>query len=239
MRSLMLVLALFVSQSTSLLAHDFEWKTLAIASLKLRNQLDYEANVDSFMEAFRPDVWNKYHDDEFEMVPKRKETIEMMKQLVNSFSLQESFIVRTTTRLKNYDFESKKFPIDGWDESNYFYETEYQNGSFPRIFRVFMSNTEVFSGIPLNEQQAKEFIQSRKDRFGDIDRTVHMTISLKIVKQNIEPGDMVAEITKYRIYADNNHKKLIYEYEVPKSTEPPKLGSDSKISLAPKETATK
>ena len=236
MRNLMLVLALFVSQSTSLLAHDFDWKTLAIASLKLRNQLDYEANVDSFMMTFRPDVWNKYHDDEFEMVGKRKETIEIMKQLVNSFSLQESFLIRTTTRLKNYDFESKAFPIQGWDDSYYFYESQYPHGSFPHTFRVFMSNTEVFERIPFDEQQAKEFLRNRKDRFGEIDRTVHVTISMKIIKQNIEPRDMVAEITKYRVYADSSYKKLIYEYEVPKPTNSVESVSASKVSPANKLT---
>ena len=64
-------------------AHDLEWQKLLLAALQLRQGLDYDANVDSYMQVFRPDVWNRYRNDRFGLEAKRKETIELMKRAVS------------------------------------------------------------------------------------------------------------------------------------------------------------
>ena len=135
MRLLFVILMVLAGQANILMAHDLDWKSLLIASLNLRQGLDYDANVDSYMEAFRPDVWKRYRNDEFEMVGKRKETMELMKQAIAGFSLQETFVVRTSTEFGNYEFDSKSFPIVGWSESSYFYASSYPHGSFPSSMR--------------------------------------------------------------------------------------------------------
>ncbi|MDX1928825.1 MAG: DUF4852 domain-containing protein [Pirellulaceae bacterium] len=218
MRLLLLVLSCVVGQSSNLFAHDFEWKNLLMASLKLRQGLDYDANVDSYMEVFRPDVWNRYRNDEFEMVGKRKETIAMMKQSIDSFDLEEYFDIRTSTRFRNYDFDSKCFPIDALTEKSYFYASSYPNGGFPSTIEVFMRNPKVVNKFDMGESQAKEFLRTRKDRNGDINRNVYLKLSVRIVKAKPGPNELIAEIMNYRIYADENYTKLLHEFDLAKDT---------------------
>ena len=216
MRLLFAVLLTLISPASLLQAHDLDWKSLLIASLKLRPGLDYEANVDSYMEAFRPDVWKRFRNDEFEMVGKRKETIELMKQSIANFSLQETFTVRTTTKFGSYEFESKSFPIDGWSESSFFYASTYTYGSFPDTINVFLNNPKAVTRIALGEVQAKEFVRSRKDSYGEVDRKLYVILQLRILKAKSYPDELLAEICGYRIYADEKCSKLLQEFEIAK-----------------------
>lgn len=218
MRLLLAIVLMLISPASFLQAHDLDWKSLLIASLKLRPGLDYDANVDSYMEVFRPDVWKRYRNDEFEMVGKRKETIELMKQSIASFSLQETILVRTSTEFGNYEFESKSFPINAWSESSYFYASAYPHGSFPSSMSLFLSNPKAVSRIALGEDQAKEFVRNRKDRSGNVDRRLYVLLQLRIVKAKSNPGELLAEITNCRVYADERYSKLLHEFDVAPKT---------------------
>jgi Domain of unknown function (DUF4852) len=219
MRSLFLGLLVLACPAGNLMAHDLDWKNLLLATLKLRHGLDYDANVDSYMQVFRPDVWNRYRNDEFEMVSKRKETIELMKQAIERFSIQEPFVVRTSTRIGSYEFDSKSFPLDGWSESSYFYASNYPHGDFPSSIEVFISNPQVVKRLAMSEVQAKEFVRNRKDRHGEINRMIYVKLNLKITKVKAEPDELLAEITKYWLYADANYSKLLYEFDLSKVNE--------------------
>jgi hypothetical protein len=194
-------------------AHDLEWQKLLLATLQLRQGLDYDANVDSYMEVFRPDVWNRYRNDEFELEAKREETIELMKRAVSSFNLKEDFVVRTSTEFGNYDFSNQTFPLGAYTESTYFYKSHYPHGSFPDSFRVFMKNFDSIREFEMSNSKARDFLQSRKDRNGRIDRRVHLLLHLRIIGIKSEPNELHAEITKAWIYNKSNWTQEIARFE--------------------------
>lgn len=219
MRSLLLALLIAAGPGSGLMAHELDWNSLLLASLKLRSGLDYDANVDAYMEVFRPDVWKRYRNDEFEMVTKRRETIELMKQAIASFSIEEDFVVRTSTRIGSYEFESKSFPLEGWSGSTYFYASHYPHRSFPSSIEVYMSNPNILKGFPMGEAQAKDFVRGRIDRQGDTDRTVYVKLHLRVTKVKAETKALLAEISKYSIYADQGYTKLLHSFDQSKAIE--------------------
>lgn len=214
MRRMLLACCLVLSSCPYLMAHDFAWKNLLMASMKLNQSLDREANVDSYMQVFRPDVWKRYHNDEFEMAEKRKETLTQMAKAIDSFSLDETFVLRTTTTIGSYDFDKKQYPVAGWNESTYFYESGYPSADFPGTFKVFFENPEVVSGIPMADAAAKEFLRSRKDSYGNIDRTLQVVLYVRITKMKDAPSELFAEIQGGRIYADRNYTRQIHEFAI-------------------------
>jgi len=239
MRALLLAVVLLVGQSGAVMAHDLEWNELLFASLKLRPGLDYDANVDSYMQVFRPDVWKRYRNDEFEMASKRRETIELMKQAVASFRLEEDFVVRTTTRIGSYDFKLQKFPLEGLTESTYFYASNYPHGSFPSSIKVFMENTDILKEIPMNENQARDFVRGRIGRDGDSDRRVYVTLNLRITRAKSDADSLLSEISKFSIYADSGYTKLLYSFDQKKAQEAAKIAAKQATELAAAGTTPK
>lgn len=231
MRALLLAVVVVV-QSGAVMAHDLEWNNLLLASLKLRPGLDYDANVDSYMEVFRPDVWKRYRNDEFEMATKRRETIELMKKAIESFRLEEDFVVRTTTRIGSYDFKSKKFPLEGWTESSYYYASNYPHGSFPNSIKVFMDNANIIKELPMDETQARDFVRGRIDRNGHSDRQIYVTLNLRITKAKSDTDSLLSDITKFSIYADSGYTKLLYSFDQEKENRAAKEASKKVTELA-------
>lgn len=139
--------------STSVMAHDLNWDNLMIAAVKLQPQFDYEANVDSYMNIYRSDVWNRYRNDEFELQDKREETIKMMKERVSSFPLNEEFVVYTSFEFGDYDFKKQIFPLDSLTEATYFHASNWNHGSFPDTYKVFFSNPSKIGDINMTQIQ--------------------------------------------------------------------------------------
>lgn len=214
MRCLILSLVLLVVGSSQAQAHDFNWKNLLMASLKLREGLDLEANVDSYMQVFRPDVWKRYHNDEFELRAKRKETMALMASTIERFPLDEAFVLRTTTTFGTYDFDKQEYPLAGWNETSYFYEYGYPHGDFPSNIRVFFKNPQALKAVPMAEDAAREFLKLRKDRYGNVNRQLNVVLYVRVIEVKTPPADLLAEIQGGRIYADKNNTQLIHEFSV-------------------------
>ncbi len=240
MRSLAFILFFVLGQSNGiLLAHDFNWKNLLLASLKLREDLDYDANIDSYMQIFRPDVWEHFRNDEFELVAKRKESMVLMKKQIANHSLQETYSIRATTSFKNYDFDLKSFPLEGWSETSFFHESSYPHGTFPSSFKVYMTNPQVVDAIPMSEAQAREFVKARKNRNGDVNRTIYVLMNIRIIKLQEEPDNLVADITSCQVFTDLAFTKLIHTFDFEKGKaekrkQPSSEGLNVELASTPK-----
>ncbi len=176
---------------------------------------------------------NRYRHDEFELEAKRKETIELMKRAVSSFNLKEEFVVRTSLNFGNYDFRNETFPLDGYSESHYFYASHYPHGSFPSNIKVFMKNVNSVRQFGLSNAKARDFLQTRKDRNGRIDRRVYLVLHLRITGIKTEPDQLQAEITKAWLYDKPNWTQEIAKFDftqkpaAPISEEPMPLNSST------------
>lgn len=143
------------------MAHELKWDSLMLAAVKMQPHFDYEANVDSYMQLYRSDVWNRYRNDEFELQEKREETIGMMKERASSFPLEEEFVVYATFDFGDYDFKKEAFPLNALSETTYFNDRNDRNGSFPYTYKVFFSNPAKIGDINMAKDEAKSFLKSR------------------------------------------------------------------------------
>lgn len=199
-------------------AHDFSWDNFLLARMKLDKGFDYRAHADSYMQVFRPTVWKTYKNDEFELEDKRNETVDLMKSRVDDFSLDETFTLNTRLEIGKYDFDQNSFPVENMSENHYWYEYKYSNADFPSTFKVYLSNTEVLSAIPMEKSVASDFVKRRRDRYGNINRYLHATIKFKIVKLKNGRDEFVGEIQSAKIFDDEGRTRVVYEFEQ-KSTE--------------------
>lgn len=182
------------------------------ASVKLQSSFDYEANVDSYMKIYRSDVWNRYRNDEFVLHDKRQETIEMMKEHFSSFPLDEEFVLRTTLKFGDYDFSNEEFPVDGFGESTYFHDSRWRSGSFPSTYKVFLTNPNKVGNLEMAKNEAKSFLQSRKNNFGVVNREIYVKLTLSIEKLKNGKDEFLAKITEAEFYEDNQFNDKLQKF---------------------------
>ena len=213
MKKLMLCALLFFTYSSSILAHDLSWDNLMLASVKLQSNFDYEANVTSYMKLYRPDVWKKYRNDEFMFHDKKQETIEIMKKNFASFSLDEEFVTYTTLKFEDYDFSNEEFPVKSLSETTYFSKSIWRSGSFPKTYKVFLTNPDKVKNLSMPKDRAREFLQSRKSKVtGRVNRKVYLRLKFKVKSLKNGKDELLAEITEAKFYKDNEFSEVLQEF---------------------------
>jgi hypothetical protein len=203
------VVAGLIVNTSSALAHDFTWDNLAFASIKLNPEFDIDANVDWYIEAFRPDVWKRYRNDEFVFREKRAESRELLKQRIAQFDINEPFTIRGNVRIGAYDFEKQEFPTDPSGSTAYWHEYGYKYSDvLPSDMKVFFLNHEFLRAIPMDQNAAKNLVAARKNSYGEIDRTIYVNIEMRIVKLE-RPGELKAEALNVTYFSDNLRSRAL------------------------------
>lgn len=219
----------FVLGVSAAFAHDFSWENLQTASMKLNKQFDYEAHVDGYMQAYRPDLWKRYRDDEFALEEKRVETIELMKKRAEKFSLDEDFVLNVRLDLGKYDFRESRFPIENMTENYYWYASKYSVGDLPGQFTVRFSNVSLLSVIPMSKESANDFVKRNKNSYGQVNRTVSATIWFRLTELKHKDSEFVAEIQSAKIYEDAAKTRLMHEFKKPPA--PKKDSNESGVAV--------
>ena len=132
--------AVLTSTWSSAWAYDMTYQNMLIALMKLSPAYDYDNVVDSYMQAFRPAVWQRSHDDEFERHGKEAETQQMIKNAVANFNLNDPFVVHTTVQFGEYDFKQHQFALNPFSNSTFFY-VNYCCNNLPNQIKLFFSNS--------------------------------------------------------------------------------------------------
>ena len=174
-------------------AYDMTYQNLLIATMKLNPNFDYDNIVDSYMQDFRPSVWERSHDDEFQRRGKEAETLDMMKKSAASFDLNDPIVLHTSIQFGEYDFKTHQFALDPFSASSFFPVGHCCN-SLPGQIRLFFSNPELIDGLPMNEDAAQAFLDQHK-RFGNVDRSLEVEISVRLTSVKGD-SEVIGEITK-------------------------------------------
>lgn len=194
--------------SPTLLAHDFSYDNLLTASIKLDPAFDFEAHVDSYMKRYRNDIWKRYHEDEFELEDKRTESLSLWRSQVSSFDLGESFTLVTSFQIKDYDFEKQQFPLDSISPTTYFRESITWNYTLPATIRVFFDNSEIIGDLSMPKDEAKKFLQGRKDRYGNINRDITAVIEFTLQRLKSK-NEIIAHIKSVKLYEGDSNSRMI------------------------------
>jgi hypothetical protein len=197
-------------------AHDFSWDNVMLAAVKLDPAFDYQGAADTYMEIYTPEVWNSVKNDEFELQDKRDEAVKMLKDKVDSFSLDEEFVIDTAMAFKDYDFDKGVFPVEKFDPNTYFYVTNVQGGKFAYKYQVFISNPDYVKDLDMDKNAAKGFLQSRKNSAGAVDRTIGAKLRFRITKltkkEKFITANLEAEIVGITTYADPQRATVLQDY---------------------------
>ncbi|MCC7335404.1 MAG: DUF4852 domain-containing protein [Pirellulaceae bacterium] len=200
---LLTVVAGLYLNTLSAMAHEFTWDNLAFASIKLNPEFDIDANVDWYIEEYRPDVWKKYRNDEFLFREKWEESRELLRQRIAQFNLEETFVIRGNLRIGEYNFESQEFPLEPNGSQSYWYESSYKYSDvLPSTMKVYFTNHEFMRALRLDRNSAKNLVTSRKDAYGNIDRAIYANIEMRIVKLEAA-GELKAEALSVTYYSDS------------------------------------
>lgn len=202
---------LLFSQGT-VAAHEFTWHNLLNASAKMTENFDYQNYVDSYMQLYRKQVWQKYHDDEFALQDKRKETIKIMKEKFESFDASEPFVIRTELSFGKYDFENNIFPVNGLEKGTYFPQSHYNTGAFPHSFELHVKSVDRIGDLSMPKNEARKFINSRKDTNGDVDRTIFAKLLINPTGSSSDLEKVEGELVKVTLFSDQGMQQQIQEF---------------------------
>lgn len=187
-------------------AAEFNYDAVLPVYLKLDRTLLPEDIVDGYMEKYRPEVWQKYRYDEFELEEKRAETLKMMKEIISSTSIGNLFTIQTRFEFGDYNFESQKFDFQPFSGGLYF-ALDSCCTSLPRRIQVSFVNPGIVDGIAMPKDEARNFLNARKSSGGHVDRSVLAKVNI-VLKDVPTRGELKSEIQSVHLY-DRQGRTLI------------------------------
>ncbi|ELQ9312218.1 DUF4852 domain-containing protein [Serratia marcescens] len=197
--------------SGSVMAYDFSYDNTLIAYLKLNENVKPQDVVDGYMNMYRPTVWQKSHNDEFEMEDKRKETIDIIKKKISDMDLNKSFTIMTLLQFGDYDFSKKAFAFTPLTGNAYYHVDKCCYSGITNTVNVFFDNGDIVNGFPMSEDKAKQFLATRKDKQGSVNRRVFSVIDFTM-KESTEENKIIGHINSVSVY-DKEGGKLLQQYK--------------------------
>ena len=195
--------------------HEFNWENLLIARVKLDKDFDIDAHVDDYLKAFRPKVWKQIRNDEFQLGKNRAEAKRIFQERIDEFDLKQDFMIQGTLTFEKFNFERSAFPIVEATAGNYWYERCNSDSDFPERFKVFYENPSLIAYVPMEPDVAESFINTRKDKRGDVNRRIYAKIRIRIRSIRDDDDELSSEIRWAQFFSDNRYTKLLYETPKP------------------------
>lgn len=187
--------------SGGVFAKEANHENLFLVQLKMSDNVNYEDVVENYIRAYRNDVWSKYHNDEFEYEEKRQETISILKEKVKNVDLSEPLKIQTRAKFGDYNFKEKAYEFHPIKPGTYFKYRKKFNAGFASFYtknmELFIDNPQVIDGIAMDKKTAKEFLNSRKNSNGYIDRSVYLR--LYVVPTSVDGNSIHGDITSYEV----------------------------------------
>ena len=123
--------------------------------------------------------YDKYREDEFELENQKQITTNKIKENIAKMNDTTMYYTDIELTLDNYDFETMSFPIGRFNE--YYKINKYLGENFPETNLVFINQNNL-TKFAVDKFTANSFIKRRKDRYGNIDRTVFARVYFKSTK---------------------------------------------------------
>ncbi|KGQ62160.1 DUF4852 domain-containing protein, partial [Gallibacterium anatis] len=201
--------------STSLYAHSevYNYPNVLLESLRLNHFERFTTSVaGDYLAIFSPKEYQLYQNDEFErprLIAKAEEDLFAKLEQQKEPQVFSSVI---HSRFGEYDFDKKAFdfqPLKNISASRI--EASESIYAFPKEIIFSFSNKDIVNGIPMNEDEAKKFLQSRRSLGDGIrDRRVTLELDFKFISAT-SLSDLVAEIVGFKVLDDKND--VIYQYK--------------------------
>ena len=201
--------ALFIPAGRSASASEFNWENMIHAWMKLNIDFNYsKAQVDSYMQLFRPDVWKNVRNNEFEREKARTETTALMKMRVQDFNLKEDIVLNTTLPIGQFNFDTETFPIEKMRDTTYWYPQARYSENLPSNLHIFISNTKSFDALKMSKEAAAALVKERNEKFRG-DRNLAVTIKFRVTKLRSRDTEILAEIQSLTLFRDPKRNEVL------------------------------
>lgn len=163
-----------------------------------------------FLYRYNRETFTRYKDDEFEINKIVNSTILDMEKSIDSLSFTTTYTVGIKLDLNEYDFSRRAFPFL-LTEAVTVLDATWNTHALSKVYMV-ITNAKLFTGLEMNEDRAKNFIQKRKDRYGNVDRTVYAKVNFvlddKVSSFQATDGStkeaLTAKATSLEFYGNKN-----------------------------------
>ena len=153
----------------------------------------------SYAKVFETAVYDKYHNDEFEWYDQYQILKQNYDKRISEADFTSTYTVVTNVDFGDYDFTNGGFPVSIGEGTFFplgrpgnYYESPY-GSIFRKTIALSLDNFHEYNFFAFSKDDAKTFLQGRKDRYGDIDRTVTLQITYKIAAY---------DSSEYKAFAD-------------------------------------
>lgn len=207
MKFVLFLFVAFVLSTSSAHAADADWKNVTLTYMKLMPNFDYQAHADDYMAIFQPDIWRRVHNDEFELPEARQKTIAIMQQEVAAHDPNYTFLVNMTFTFGEYKSDQQGFPMSlNWRVESQWVDFTTRDGGYdskvtgkklPRTYRVYFKEGFFrLAFLSMEKQEARNFLQARKNDRGETDRTLYATATVQItmVRPDLKDEERVAKL---------------------------------------------
>ena len=174
-------------------ARDFSAPDAYLTYLKLAQPADLSAYVPEYRLHFSPPGAKAAN--EFETEPEEKRLLATLKRNLATYDLAEPFDLPLSAQLGEYNFEKKAFNFHPLSASNVF--------SAGTIALVFL-NTRQLDGLPMDENQARLFVQRNPAR------TVTMIVRFVPTEAIEDTSRIKANVVGIEVYSDARRQNLMH-----------------------------
>ena len=166
-----------------------------------------------YLYRFNNKVFEKYRQDEFELDNQKQIASEVLKTQINKVIDTTTYCINLKLSFDNYDFSSMSFPVGGYDDS-YTIIKSADWGKYPSTDMVFVNQKE-FSKIQVDKAVANGFIKRKKDKYGNIDRTVFAKVYFKntVIPSNAPARSAYSESTSRNYLFAIIYRIEYYDFE--------------------------
>lgn len=223
--------------------HNLQMQALKLSVINENINLE-EVNHNVIMYMFTQDEYLKSEENAFALRKLYPKALKIAKQKIAQWNEKQPFIIYANLDFAKYNFDAHKFSFrpftkdvyyskksDWWfgNDKNYGYivsNTNFKEYPWtPDTFAVFFDNSSLVDGLPMPEDKASKFIDSRTDENGNVNRKIIGVLIFTIngfstersnSLSNSRSGEYTAftgSFTTVKIYPDENSTEMLYEYK--------------------------
>ena len=154
----------------------------------------------NYAKSFENLTYRKYKNDEFEWDEQFTKIKQSLKEKIHSVDMDVSYIVMTDVKLENYDFTNEGFPVS-ISEKIFFPYDHFDNWAsldsdsiLDKRIALKLDRFEKYNFIAMPKVEAKKFLQTRKNTYGNVNRQVSLQVTFKIAEFDSEEYKSFANI---------------------------------------------
>lgn len=165
--------------------------------------LDYAKTVEK-------DIYEKYQNDEFEWQDKFADIKKKFDAGIESANVDGTFVISSTFEFGDYDFSKEAykvdvskdlfFPLKSVCDATYRYASTSRDSIFDKKLALKIKDAEKFTLLKMPKDEAKQFLQSRKDSYGNVNRKIAILYKYEIESFNSKEYESWAKLASSNGY---------------------------------------